>query len=95
MGGLAFLGILVGTVISVLLSIFYINPNYMKIVKKKGGRADPEDRLPPAIWGGVLIVIGIAGFAATDGENVHWIAPIIFGIPFGTGVIVMFLAVLN
>ncbi|ORX34129.1 putative transporter [Kockovaella imperatae] len=94
-GGLAFLGILVGTIISVLLSIFYINPQYLKVAKAKGGRADPEDRLPPAIWGGVLIVIGIAGFAATDSPNIHWIAPIMFGIPFGTGVIVMFLAVLN
>ncbi len=65
------------------------------MAKKRGGRALPEDRLPPAIWGGVLIVIGLAGFAATDGPNVHWIAPIIFGVPFGTGVIVVFLAVLG
>lgn len=94
-GGLAFLGILVGTIVSVILSVWYINPQYLKVAKAKGGRADPEDRLPPAIWGGVLIVIGLAGFAATDGPDVHWIAPIIFGIPFGTGVIVMFLAVLG
>lgn len=94
-GGLAFMGILVGTVVSVLLAVFYINPQYMKVAKAKGGRAAPEDRLPPAIWGGILIVIGLAGFAATDSPKVHWIAPIIFGIPFGTGVIVVFLAVLG
>ena len=94
-GGLAFLGILVGTILSVILSVFYINPKYVKTAKKRGGRALPEDRLPPAIWGGVLIVIGLAGFAATDSPNIHWIAPIIFGIPFGTGVIVMFLSVLG
>ena len=94
-GGLAFLGILVGTIVSVILSVWYVNPQYLKVAKAKGGRADPEDRLPPAIWGGVLIVIGLAGFAATDGPNVHWIAPIMFGIPFGTGVIIVFLAVLG
>jgi len=94
-GGLAFLGILVGTVISVIVSVFYINPQYVKIAKKRGGRATPEDRLPPAIWGGVLIVVGLAGFAATDAPNVHWIAPIIFGVPFGLGVIVVFLAVMG
>ena len=94
-GGLAFLGILVGTILSVVVSVFYINPQYVKTAKKRGGRALPEDRLPPAIWGGFLIVIGLAGFAATDAPNVHWIAPIIFGIPFGLGVIVMFLSVLG
>jgi MFS family permease len=71
-GGLAFLGILVGTILSVIVSVFYINPQYVKMAKKRGGRALPEDRLPPAIWGGVSIVIGLAGFAATDGPNVHW-----------------------
>ncbi|ORY28609.1 multiple drug resistance protein [Naematelia encephala] len=94
-GGLAFLGILVGVILSVTITIVYVNPQYIKIAKANGGRAAPEDRLPSSIWGGVLIVIGLAGFAATDGENVHWIAPIIFGIPFGLGVITVFLAVLG
>lgn len=67
----------------------YIQPQYLKAAKKRGGMATPEDRLPPAIWGGVLIVIGLAGFAATNGPEVHWIAPIIFGVPFGLGTIVM------
>ncbi|WVR05572.1 hypothetical protein IAU60_002591 [Kwoniella sp. DSM 27419] len=94
-GGLAFLGVLIGTILSVLISIVWINPQYIKTAKKKGGRAAPEDRLPPSLWGGALIVIGLAGFAATDGPNTHWIAPIIFGIPFGCGLIVVFLAVLG
>ncbi|WWC68345.1 uncharacterized protein I206_102270 [Kwoniella pini CBS 10737] len=94
-GGLSFMGILIGTIVSVILSVAFVNPQYIKVAKKKGGRADPEDRLPPAIWGGFLLVIGLAGFAATDGPNVHWIAPIIFGIPFGTGIIIVFLAVLG
>ncbi|WVQ71319.1 hypothetical protein IAR50_000847 [Cryptococcus sp. DSM 104548] len=94
-GGLAFLGVLVGTILSVLLSIYVSNPQYVRIAKKKGGRADPEDRLPPAMWGGALIVIGLAGTAATDGPNTHWIAPIIFGVPFGCGIIVVFLSILG
>lgn len=65
------------------------------MAKKRGGRATPEDRLPPAIWGGVLIVVGLAGFAATDGPDIHWSAPIIFGIPFGLGTITVFLSVFN
>ncbi|WVN85515.1 uncharacterized protein L203_100662 [Cryptococcus depauperatus CBS 7841] len=94
-GGLAFLGVLVGTILSVLLSMFVSNPQYIKTARRKGGQADPEDRLPPAMWGGVLIVIGLAGTAATDGPDMHWIAPIAFGIPFGCGIIVVFLSVLG
>ncbi|KIR67448.1 multiple drug resistance protein, partial [Cryptococcus bacillisporus CA1873] len=94
-GGLAFLGVLVGSLVSVVISIFVINPQYVKVAEKKGGRADPEDRLPPALWGGILIVIGLAGTAATDGPDVHWIAPIIFGAPFGCGIIIVFLAIMS
>ena len=94
-GGLAFIGIMIGTLLSLPVSIWYINPQYVKAAKKRGGMATPEDRLPPAIWGGIVIVIGLAGFAATDGPEVHWIAPIIFGAPFGFGMIVVFLSVLG
>ncbi|OWZ56060.1 multiple drug resistance protein [Cryptococcus neoformans c45] len=94
-GGLAFLGVLVGTIVSVVVSVFVVNPQYVKVANKKGGRADPEDRLPPALWGGILIVIGLAGTAATDGPNVHWIAPIIFGAPFGCGIIIVFLSIMG
>lgn len=111
-GGLAFLGILVGTVLSIIVSVVrhsysfpfqngrklmrqvYIQPQYLRTLKKRG-YSTPEDRLPPAIWGGVLVVIGLAGFAATNGPDVHWIAPIIFGVPFGLGIIVSFLATIG
>lgn len=93
-GGLAFLGLLVGVVLSVVVNLVYINPTYLKTVHKRG-RPMPEDRLPPAIWGGVLLVIGLAGFAATNGPDIHWIAPIIFGVPFGLGMVVVFLACLG
>ena len=74
---------------------FYINPGYVKTAKRRGGAAKPEDRLAPAIWGGILVVIGVAGFAATDGPDIHWSAPILFGIPFGLGLVVAFLSVLS
>ena len=76
--GLAFLGLVVGMVISVAYIIFYVNPSYIKLAhKSEGGRAPPEARLPPSIIGAVLLVIGLAWFAATDGPSVHWIVPIL------------------
>lgn len=89
--GLAFLGIMVGALLSVIVTIVWTNPRYIKTIKARGYPV-PEDRLTPAMWGGVVIIIGLAGFAATDGKDVHWIAPIIFGIPFGMGMVVLFLS---
>ncbi|TXT13248.1 hypothetical protein VHUM_00615 [Vanrija humicola] len=92
--GLAFLGIMVGAILSVIATIFITNPQYLRRIKKRG-YPEPEDRLPPAMYGGVFIVIGLAGFAATNGPDVHWIAPIIFGVPFGMGMVILFLAVMG
>lgn len=89
--GLAFLGIMIGALLSVVVTIVWTNPQYIKTVKARGYPV-PEDRLTPAMWGGIVIIVGLAGFAATDGRNVHWIAPIIFGIPFGMGMVVLFLS---
>jgi MFS family permease len=89
--GLAFLGIMIGAILSVIVTIVWTNPRYIKTIKKRGYPV-PEDRLTPAMWGGIVIIIGLAGFAATDGPDVHWIAPIIFGIPFGMGMVVLFLS---
>lgn len=89
--GLAFIGIMVGAILAVIVTITITNPRYIRVIKARG-YPTPEDRLPPAMWGGVLIVIGLAGFAATDGPDVHWIAPIIFGGPFGMGMVALFLA---
>lgn len=92
--GLAFLGIMVGAIMAVAVVIFWGNPKYLKDVKKRGYPI-PEDRLPPAFFASVIIVIGLAGFAATDGPDVHWSASIIFGIPFGMGMVQLFLSILG
>lgn len=75
--GLSFLGLVVGMVCSVAYIIFYVNPAYIRTADKTEGRAPPEARLPPSIIGAVLLVVGLAWFAATDGPSVHWIVPIL------------------
>lgn len=54
--GLAFLGVLVGFMIALLYTIFYENPRYAKKLAKEGW-LPPEQRLPPAILGGILLPI--------------------------------------
>lgn len=69
--------VLVGMMFAVLYTVSISNPRYIKLVDKHGGRAPPEARLPPAMFGGVLLVIGLAWFAASDGPSTHWIVSII------------------
>lgn len=45
--------------------IFIANPGYIKQMKKHGGRAPAEARLPPAIVGSVALVVGLVWFAAS------------------------------
>lgn len=55
--GLAFLGVLVGFMIALLYTVFYENPRYAKKLDQEGGWLAPEQRLLPAILGGLLLPI--------------------------------------
>ncbi|EPQ31977.1 uncharacterized protein PFL1_00175 [Pseudozyma flocculosa PF-1] len=94
-GGLAFCGVLVGMIIAVGYIVFYENPRYVRIAKSLGGVAPPEVRLPSCMVGAVAIVVGLAIFAATDSPSIHWIAPIIGSAPFGFGMVLIFLSLMN
>ncbi|KAK5459617.1 hypothetical protein LTS15_003746 [Exophiala xenobiotica] len=93
-GGLAFLGIMVGIFIGVALIIFD-NRRYSRLHRQTGGFAPPEARLPPVIVGGVFGIVGLAWFAATTSPSVHWIVPILAGVPFGTGFLLIFMSCTN
>lgn len=56
-GGLAFLGVLVGFIIALIYTIFYENPRYNRRLNEEGGWLPAEQRLPPAILGGILLPI--------------------------------------
>ncbi|KAI1861010.1 hypothetical protein JX265_009629 [Neoarthrinium moseri] len=93
-GGLAFLGVAVGMMISVGYSM-YDNKRYARIAAAHGGLAPAEARLPGAMIGAVLLPIGLFWFAWTNGTNVHWIVPIIASGFFGAGLVLVFLSLLN
>jgi MFS family permease len=95
-GGLAFLGVLIGMVGAVTYNIFVENPRYQKIVEKGGkGYAEPEARLPPTMIGGVLLPIGLFWFAWTNSPDLPWAASMAAGIPFGFGMVLVFLSIMN
>jgi len=93
-GGLAFLGIAVGMLFAILYAI-YANQQYKKISKAHHGFAPPEARLPMSMIGGIALPIGLFWFAWTNAPSVHWIVSIIGSAPFGFGMILVFLGVMN
>ncbi|KAL1394230.1 major facilitator superfamily domain-containing protein [Phyllosticta capitalensis] len=94
-GGLSFLGVAVGMLVSVAYSI-YDNKRYIKAANKDpSGFAPPEARLPPCMIGAFAIPIGLFWFAWSNGADVHWMASIAAGAPFGFGMVLVFLSIMN
>lgn len=93
-GGLAFMGILVGMIIAVAYTI-PDNARYTKVLKKYNGFAPPESRLPPVILASVCIPIGLFWFAWTNGPSIHWLVSIAACVPFGFGIILIYLGTLS
>lgn len=94
LSGLAFTGILVGMVFAIAYAMLD-NMRYTRIAKATDGLVPPEARLPGAIVGSILLPIGLFWFAWTDGNNVHWVVPIVGSVFFATGLVLVFLSLLN
>jgi multidrug resistance protein len=94
-GGCAFLGVLVG----MLLAVVYMIPENTRYNKKakesEDGRASPEARLPPGMVGSIAIPVGMFWFAWTNYPSIHWIVSIAAGAPFGFGMVLIFLSIMN
>jgi hypothetical protein len=93
-GGLAFIGVAVGMMIAVIYSLFD-NKRYLKIEQKHGGDAPPEARLPPCMIGSTVLPIGLFWFAWTNYPSIHWSVSIIGTAPFGFGMVMVFLSIMN
>jgi MFS family permease len=93
-GGLAFLGVLVGVFIGFIYTTLD-DLRYKRIAKQHQGHAPPEARLPPAMVGAICLPISLFWFAWTNYPSIHWSVSIIASSPFGFGMFTIFLAVLN
>ena len=94
--GLAFLPILIGVVIA--LGIFLWYDGVLQRAKKANAPwASIEEyrRLPLACLGGPLYVISLFWLGWSASPHVHWIVPMLAGVPFGMGFMLIFMALLN
>jgi hypothetical protein len=93
--GLAFLGIAVGFMIAAVYCV-WDNRRYGRVVDAHVGRPiPPEARLPPAIVGSFALPIGLFWFAWTNYPTINYLASIAAGIPFGFGMMLVFLSLMN
>lgn len=93
-GGLAFLGVLVGMLLA-LTYTFPENMKYARLCAESTGRLPPELRLPPSMVGSIALPIGLFWFAWTNYPSIHWMASVAAGVPFGFGMVLVFLSVFN
>jgi hypothetical protein len=94
-GGLPFFGVAIGMVLSVAYTIIYDNKRYIRVVERQDGFAPPEARLSPCQVAAVVLPIGLAWFAWTNYPSLPWAASVAAGIPFGFGMVLIFLGILN
>ena len=93
--GLTFIGLMMGEVGGMLISPPIVNAFTNWLFRGKNKEEElkkPEFRLVPAMIGAVLIPVGMFWFAFTGYSSIHWIVPILAGIPFGWGVVLSILS---
>lgn len=93
-GGLAFIGVMVGEMFAVIYSI-WDNKRYQKTEAIHDGKAPPEARLPPAMLGSIFLPVGLFWFAWTNYPSIHWAVSIVGTAPFGFGMVLVFLSIMN
>ncbi|KAJ5747135.1 uncharacterized protein N7511_008831 [Penicillium nucicola] len=93
-GSLPFLAVMIGMMIAVGVNM-YDNKRYVRIHKAHNGFAPPEARLPPTMWGGLAIPIGLFWFAWTNSASIPWIVCVLATAPFGFGMVFVFLGIMN
>ncbi|KAH8427775.1 MFS transporter [Aspergillus melleus] len=90
--GLAFIGLVVGFIFSLATFAFFDATRYRKEAARTNGKVAPEHRLYAAMFGSLLLPIGLFWFAWTPRPSVHWIVPVLAGVPFGWGTLAVFLS---
>lgn len=89
MTGLTFLGVGIGMLCAISTQPFW-NRLFAREAAKCNGDPPPEVRLIMGQVGAILVPISLFWLAFTTYPHVHWIAPIIASVPFGSGVYFVF-----
>ncbi|KAJ9614382.1 hypothetical protein H2200_002518 [Cladophialophora chaetospira] len=89
---------LIGTVIGACIGggIVFVNSSRERKQMEAGVTRKPEDRLPLAMFAGIMFAITMFWFAWTANFNsIHWIVPTIAGTFLSTSIMLIFVSYLN
>ncbi|CAO1605362.1 hypothetical protein XANCAGTX0491_008881 [Xanthoria calcicola] len=94
-GGLAFIGVGLGMVLGAVCAVFE-NSRYRRVLARSAGRSvPPEERLHPAMVGTPWIPIALFWFAWNNHPHLPPYVSIATGVPFGFGMVIVYLSVTN
>ncbi|EGD97397.1 membrane transporter [Trichophyton tonsurans CBS 112818] len=88
----------IGAGVAAALGLFFCWDSYLNRAKLRNAPwAGVEEyrRLPLAVVGGPLFVISLFWLGWTASPNIHWSIPMLSGIPFGAGFLLIFIAMIN
>lgn len=89
--GLAFLGILIGSICIAIPGYFYWKYRFQSKHVDRDGFLAPEEHLPPACFGALCLPISLFWFGWTGNfASIHWIVPIIASALFSIGGFLIF-----
>ncbi|KAJ5134635.1 MFS multidrug transporter [Penicillium atrosanguineum] len=93
LSGLAYLGIGIGFGIGLVANALTNDKIVMKLTRRNGGKFEPEMRLPAMIFYSCILPISFFWYGWTVDQDVFWIAPIIGMVPFGIGMMGVYLPI--
>ena len=89
--GLSFLGLFIGAFL--VMPPFFAYLYYVQEPKyNENGELKPEERMPVAIVGALLVPISLFWFGWSSRESVHWIVPIIGSSLFSIAALLLFVS---
>lgn len=91
--GLSYMGIGIGFFSGLAIQAKLSDKVLLKLAKANGGVAEPEMRLPLCAAFSLLIPAALFWYGWSTDYKVHWIVPILGMVPFGIGMMGVFLPV--
>jgi MFS family permease len=93
LSGLAYLGIGLGFISGLVLCGLTNDRVVLKLTRRNGGKYEPEMRLPAMIFFACFLPVSFFWYGWVVDKNVHWIAAIIGMMPFGVGMMGVYLPI--
>lgn len=85
--GLVYIALLIGYIISLAVFSRLSDRTVVRMTEANGGVYEPEMRLPDCVWFALILPISFFWYGWSADKAVHWAVPVVGIIPFGIGVV--------